>query len=122
MMKKTTAQRKRPMPASKTKRASGFYSLSAKKGGGRTAAINALEVLEADLQSLLADLEERIPTLEATLAEQEKGKFRGRPLSSLEKAFSISRMLELVCYLRRLRAACRANLLACAARRKELRL
>jgi len=110
------------MPASEKKHNSGFYSPLAQKAGGRKAAIAALESLENDLECLLVDLEERIPALEKVLGQQEKGKFRGRALGPLEQEISIKRTLELVCYLRHLRAACRTNLRACAARRKELRL
>ena len=111
-----------PSDTKKEKPDSGFYSPLAMKAGGRKAAVAALESLENDLECLLADLEERIPAFEAILAEQEQGKFRGRPPSQIKKDLSIMRTLEMISYLRRLRAACRANLRACAARRKELRL
>lgn len=100
----------------------GFYSEAARQAGGRPAAIKALVQLERDLEVLLADLDERIPSVEQTLQEQEAGSFAVVRLNRLDKATVLNRNLELSLYLRKLRAACKANLVACAARRKELRI
>jgi hypothetical protein len=81
----------------------------------------ALDTLTADLELLLADLDQRIADLGRVIEEREAGLFPGRPPSALDATFVVSKLIDQMSHLRKLRIACRANLRACEERFRELR-